>query len=67
MAIKYLDKDGLEYFYDKLQTQFAQASHTHLVDSTISSTSINPVENRAIYAAIAAAVESTELHRPEYQ
>jgi hypothetical protein len=65
MGIKYLDKDGLEYFYDKLQTQFAQASDIHPVDSTISSTSVNPVENRAIYAAIAAAVQSTELHRPE--
>ena len=65
MGIKYLDKDGLEYFYDTLQTQFAQASHTHPVDSTVSSTSVNPVENRAIYAAIAAAVQSTELHRPE--
>ena len=65
MAIKYLDNDGLEYFYNKLQIQFAQASHTHPVDSTISSTSVNPVENRAIYAAIAAAVQSTELHRPE--
>ena len=65
MGIKYLDKDGLEYFYNKLQTQFAQASDIHPVDSTISSTSVNPVENRAIYAAIAAAVQSTELHRPE--
>ena len=65
MGIKYLDKDGLEYFYNKLQTQFAQASDIHPVDSTVSSTSVNPVENRAIYAAIAAAVQSTELHRPE--
>ena len=65
MDIKYLDKDGLEYFYDKLQNEFAQASHTHSIDSAISSTSINPLENRAIYAAIAAAVEAVELHRPE--
>lgn len=65
MAIKYLDKDGLEYYHNKLEDEFAQASHTHPVDSEISNTSTNPLENRAIHAAIAAAVGAVELHRPE--
>lgn len=65
MAIKYLDKDGLEYYHSKLEDEFAQASHTHPVDSEISNTSTNPLENRAIHAAIAQAVAGIELHRPE--
>lgn len=65
MAIKYLDKDGLEYYHSKLEDEFAQASHTHPVDSEISNTSTNPLENRAIHAAIASAVENLQLHRPE--
>ena len=65
MAIKYLDKDGLEYYHNKLEDEFAQASHTHPVDSEISNTSTNPLENRAIHAAIAQAVAGIELHRPE--
>ena len=65
MAIKYLDKDGLEYYHSKLEDEFAQASHIHPVDSEISSTSTNPLENRAIHRAIAQAVEGLELHRPE--
>jgi len=65
MAIKYLDKEGLEYYHNKLEDEFAQASHTHAVDSEISDTSTNPLENRAIHRAIAQAVESLQLHRPE--
>jgi len=65
MAIKYLDKEGLEYYHNKLEDEFAQASHTHAVDSEISDTSTNPLENRAIHRAIAQAVESMQLHRPE--
>lgn len=65
MSIKYLDKDGLQYYHGKLEEEFAQASHVHSVDTEISSTSTNPLENRAIHGAIAAAVESMQLHRPE--
>lgn len=35
------------------------------VDSEISETSTNPLENRAIHRAIAQAVEKLQLHRPE--
>lgn len=65
MAIEYLDKDGLEYYHGKLEDEFAQSSHTHPVDSELSNTSANPLENRAIHRAIAQAVESMQLHRPE--
>ena len=65
MAIEYLDKDGLEYYHGKLENEFAQSSHTHPVDSELSNTSANPLENRAIDRAIAQAVESMQLHRPE--
>lgn len=65
MSIKYLDKDGLQYYHSKLEEEFAQTSHAHPVDSEISSTSTNPLENRAIHRAIAQAVESLQLHRPE--
>lgn len=65
MAIEYLDKDGLEYYHGKLENEFAQSSHTHPVDSELSNTSANPLENRAIHRAIAQAVESMQLHRPE--
>lgn len=65
MAIEYLDKDGLEYYHSKLEDEFAQSSHTHPVDSELSNTSANPLENRAIHRAIAQAVESMQLHRPE--
>ena len=65
MDIKYLDKNGLQYYHGKLEDEFAQSSHTHPIDSEISSTSVNPLENRAIHRAIAQAVESLQLHRPE--
>jgi len=65
MAIEYLDKEGLEYYHGKLENEFAQSSHTHPVDSELSDTSANPLENRAIHRAIAQAVESMQLHRPE--
>ena len=65
MGAKYLDKDGLQYYHQKLEDEFAQSSHTHAIDTEISDTSTNPLENRAIHAAIASAVESLELHRPE--
>jgi len=45
MDIKYLDKEGLQYYHNKLEDEFAQSSHTHPVDSEISSTSTNPLEN----------------------
>jgi hypothetical protein len=65
MGVKYLDKDGLEYYHQKLEDEFAQSSHTHAIDTEISDTSTNPLENRAIHRAIAQAVESMQLHRPE--
>ena len=65
MDIKYLDKEGLQYYHGKLEDEFAQSSHTHPIDSEISSTSVNPLENRAIHRAIAQAVESLQLNRPE--
>ena len=65
MDIKYLDKEGLQYYHGKLEDEFAQSSHTHPIDSEISSTSVNPLENRAIHRAIAQAVESMQVHRPE--
>lgn len=65
MGAKYLDKDGLQYYHQKLEDEFAQSSHTHAIDTEISDTSTNPLENRAIHAAIASAVENLELHRPE--
>lgn len=65
MSIKYLDKDGLQYYHQKLENEFAPSSHTHPVDSEISETSTNPLENRAIHLAIARAVESLQLQMPK--
>lgn len=65
MGIKYLDKEGLQYYHNKAKEEFAPSSHTHAVDTEISGTSTNPLENKAIHAAIASAVESLQLHRPE--
>lgn len=65
MSIEYLDKQGLEHYHDRIKDEFASSSHTHPIDTEISSTSTNPLENKAIHRAIAQAVESLQLHRPE--
>lgn len=65
MGIHYLDKDGLQYYHQKIENEFAPSSHTHVVDTEISDTSTNPLENRAIHEAIANAVEALELRTPE--
>lgn len=45
---KYLGSDGLIRLVANLINQFANKEHTHPVDSELSSTSINPVQNQAL-------------------
>ena len=65
METKYLDKQGLKYYHDKIKDEFAPKDHTHPIDSELSDTSTNPLENKAIHEAIARAVEKLELRTPE--
>ena len=60
MQNKYLDLLGLSNFFEKLRSYFSLISHTHskdeitdyTVDSVMSSISLNPVENKVIYAKL---------------
>lgn len=62
---KYLDLTGLERFLTKLKTLFASATHTHKiadmtdfsVDSSLSSVSTNPVQNKAVKSALASKMD----------
>lgn len=67
MGIKYLDKDGLEYYHNKTKEEFAPSSHTHVIDTEISDTSTNPLENRAIHKAIADAVDGIIAGTPRIE
>lgn len=57
---KYLDLTGLNRFLTKLKTLFATVTHTHkiadvtdfAIDASLSSTSTNPVQNKAVKTAL---------------
>lgn len=57
---KFLDLSGVSYFLNKCKALFAPISHSHnldeitdyIVDTELSSTSTNPVENKAVQSAI---------------
>lgn len=63
---KFLDLSGVEYLIGKCRTVFANITHTHkleeitdyTVDSSLSSTSTNPVQNKIVQAAIQALEDS---------
>ena len=61
---KYVSLDKLSIFLNKLKTIFAAKDHTHAVDSALSDTSINPVQNKVLNAefdAIADGIGALEL------
>lgn len=49
---KYIDSTGLSYLMTKLKAAFAPKSHTHPIDEALDSTSENPVQNKAVEAAL---------------
>lgn len=57
---KFLDLSGVSYFLNKCKSLFAPIFHSHnldeitdyVVDTELSSTSSNPVENKAVQSAI---------------
>lgn len=57
--VKYLDLTGLTDFLAKLRDAFASKSHTHPVDSSLSSTSTNPVQNKVVNSALSGKVPTT--------
>lgn len=57
--VKYLDLTGLTDFLAKLRDTFASKSHTHPVDSSLSSTSTNPVQNKVVNSALSGKVPTT--------
>lgn len=64
---EFLDESGLQYVINKFMTLFAKIMHTHelsdisdyKVDDTLSSTSINPVQNKAVNSALSGKVPTT--------
>lgn len=56
---KYLDLAGLTSFLDKLKNAFAVKNHTHPIDSSLSSTSANPVQNNVINSALSGKVPTS--------
>lgn len=68
MAIqKFLNLEGLSVFLDNLRSTFSPSKHTHTkseitdltVDSSLSATSTNPVQNSTVTAALDAKVPTT--------
>lgn len=68
MAIqKFLNLEGLSVFLDNLKSTFSPSAHTHTtseitdltVDSSLSATSTNPVQNSTVTAALDAKVPTT--------
>ena len=61
---KYVSLSKLSTFLDNLKNTFALKNHTHTVDSALSDTSENPVQNKVINAefdAIAEGMNALEL------
>lgn len=61
---KYISLSKLTTFLNNLKNTFALKNHTHTVDSALSETSTNPVQNKAINAefdAIAEGMNALEL------
>lgn len=61
---KYITLSKLETFLDKLKKTFAPFEHSHTIDSSLSSTSINPVQNKVVdaeFEAISVAMNALEL------
>ena len=64
---EFLDESGLQYVINKFMTLFAKIMHTHelsdisdyTVDSSLSSTSTNPVQNKAVNSALNGKVPTT--------
>lgn len=64
---EFLDESGLQYVINKFVTFFAKITHTHklsdisdyTVDSSLSSTSTNPVQNKAVNSALDGKVPTT--------
>jgi len=60
MQNKYLDLLGLSFLIRQFKGLFSKIDHTHtkseitdyIVDSVISSTSSNPIENKAVFASL---------------
>ena len=65
--MKYLNFDGLSHFLSKLRGVFSVVGHTHtkseitdyVVDSAMSSTSTNPVQNKVVNTALSGKVSTS--------
>lgn len=64
---EYLNLDGLQTLWTKLKNTFALKKHSHTVedipvDSTLSSTSENPVQNKVVNTALSGKSDTSHAH-----